>query len=176
MNRPKLKMKGNEAAREQMLALFENDEAVKNLLQKTVQEVLETEMNEALGACKGERTKWRRGYARRNAAEARADLTGWLERWQNQHPRPCAWMEANIEETFTYYRLPLEHHKHLKSTNLLEQLNQEFKRRTHIVRIFPDEPGCLRLVRSLAVGTHEDWIDGSRRTPSSLGSWQPIRG
>jgi hypothetical protein len=57
MNHPKLKMRGNEAAREQMLALFENDEALKNLRQKTVQEVMETEMNEALGACKGERTE-----------------------------------------------------------------------------------------------------------------------
>jgi transposase-like protein len=81
-------MKGNEVAREQMLALFENDEAVKNLRQKTVQEVLETEMNEAPGACKGERTEWRRG---------------------------CR--------------------KHLKSPHLLERLNQEFRRRTHIVRL-----------------------------------------
>ena len=42
----------------------------------------------------------------------------------------------NIEETFTLYRLPREHHKHLKSTNMLERLNQELKRRTHVIRIF----------------------------------------
>lgn len=101
-------------------------------------------------------------YARRNAVEARADLNGWLERWQDKHPRLCAWVEANIEETFTYYQLPIEHHKHLKSTNLLERLNQEFKRRTHVVRIFPDEPSCLRLVRAIAVETHEEWIEGNR--------------
>jgi transposase-like protein len=44
-----------------MLALFENGEALKNLRQKTVQKVLETEMDEALGAGKGERTEGRRG-------------------------------------------------------------------------------------------------------------------
>lgn len=101
-------------------------------------------------------------YARRDATEARTDLLAWLARWQDKHPKLCAWVETNIEETFAFYRLPLEHHKHLKSTNLLERLNQEFKRRTHIVRIFTDEPSCLRLLRALAVETHEEWIDGNR--------------
>lgn len=60
-------------------------------------------------------------------------------------------MEENIENTLTYYRLPLSHHKHMKSTNMLERLNQEIKRRTHVVRIFPNPASCLRMVRSLAV-------------------------
>ena len=101
-------------------------------------------------------------YDRRDGTEARTDLKAWLERWQEKHPKLCAWVETNIEETFAYYRLPAAHHKHLKSTNMLERLNQEFKRRTHIVRIFTDEPSCLRLIRALAVETHEEWIDGSR--------------
>ena len=101
-------------------------------------------------------------YERRDATEARTDLQVWLGRWQSKHPKLCAWVEANIEETFAFYRLPQPHHKHLKSTNLLERLNQEFKRRTHIVRIFTDEACCLRLIRALAVEIHEEWIDGSR--------------
>ena len=101
-------------------------------------------------------------YDRRDATEARTDLNSWLSRWQDKHPKLCVWVEANIEETFTFYRLPVSHHKHLKSTNLLERLNQEFKRRTHIVRIFPDDPSCLRLIRALAVETHEEWIDANR--------------
>jgi transposase-like protein len=44
-------------------------------------------------------------------------------------------VEENIEETLTFYRLPREHHKHLRSTNMLERLNQKIKRRTHIIRI-----------------------------------------
>lgn len=101
-------------------------------------------------------------YERRDATEARTDLQAWLARWQSKHPKLCAWVESNIEETFAFYRLPPPHHKHLKSTNLLERLNQEFKRRTHIVRIFTDEACCLRLIRALAVEFHEEWIDGSR--------------
>ena len=57
---------------------------------------------------------------------------------------------------------PLSHHKHLKSTNMLERFNQEIKRRTLVVRIFPDEASCLRLVRALAAEKHEEWMEGSR--------------
>ena len=94
--------------------------------------------------------------------EARGDLARWLLRWQERHPKLCAWVEANIDETFAFYRLPREHHKHLKSTNMLERLNQEIKRRTLLVRIFPNEESCLRLVRALAVEIHEEWVDENR--------------
>jgi putative transposase len=71
-------------------------------------------------------------------------------------------VEENIEETFTFYRSPREHHKHLKSTNVLERINQELKRRTQVIRIVPDEQSALRLIRALAVEIHEDWIEAHR--------------
>jgi putative transposase len=101
-------------------------------------------------------------YDRHDLAEARRDLAAWLEKWHVKYGKLCDWVEENIEETFTFYRLPREHHKHLKSTNMLERINQELKRRTHVVRIFPNEASCLRLVRALAVEIHEDWIEGTR--------------
>jgi putative transposase len=107
-------------------------------------------------------TELRWFYERRNVEEARRDLVVWLSKWQGKYPKLCEWVEANIEETFTFYRLPKEHHKHLKSTNVLERLNQELKRRTHVVRIFPNEASCLRLVRALAVEIHEDWLETHR--------------
>lgn len=63
---------------------------------------------------------------------------------------------------FTFYRLPREHHKHLKSTKLLERLNEELKRRTLVVRIIQNEAACLRLERALAAEIHEDWIEATR--------------
>jgi putative transposase len=101
-------------------------------------------------------------YDRRDLAEAHRDLQSWLARWGQKYSRLCQWVEENIEETFTFYRLPREHHKHLKSTNMLERLNEEIKRRTHVVRIFPNEAACLRLVRALAQEIHEDWIEDNR--------------
>jgi putative transposase len=62
----------------------------------------------------------------------------------------------------TFYRLPLSHHKHLKSTNMLERQNEEIKRRTRVVRIFPNASSCLRLVRALTVEMHENWIEAIR--------------
>lgn len=50
----------------------------------------------------------------------------------------------------------------MKSTNLLERLNEEIKRRTLVVRIFPNTASCLRLVRALAVEMHENWIEAIR--------------
>jgi putative transposase len=101
-------------------------------------------------------------YDRRDLAEVRRDLAAWLSKWQGKYPRLCTWVEDNIEETLTFYRLPLAHHKHMKSTNMLERLNQEIKRRTHVVRIFPNAQSCLRLVRALAVETHENWLEAIR--------------
>ena len=45
---------------------------------------------------------------------------------------------------------------------MLERLNEEIKRRTHVVRIFPNAASCLRLVRALAVETHENWLEANR--------------
>ena len=101
-------------------------------------------------------------YNRRTIEEARRDLAGWLARWQTKYPKLCDWVEANIEETLTFYRLPLSHHKHMKSTNMLERQNEEIKRRTRVVRIFPNAASCLRLVRALAVEMHENWIEDTR--------------
>lgn len=101
-------------------------------------------------------------YDRRDLAEAQKDLVQWLERWGKKYPKLCEWVEENIGETLTFYRLPLSHHKHMKSTNMLERLNEEIKRRTRVVRIFPNAASCLRLIRALAVETHEGWLEASR--------------
>jgi len=101
-------------------------------------------------------------YDRRKLAEARADLAAWLKRWQGKYAKLCDWVEENIEETLTVYRLPVGHHKHMRSTNLLERLNEEIRRRTYVVRVFPNADACLRLVRALAAEQHEEWQEGHR--------------
>jgi len=101
-------------------------------------------------------------YDRWNLEEARRDLQAWLQKWQQKYPKLCTWVEENIDETLSFYRLPRQHHKHLKSSNMLERLNEEIKRRTLVVRIFPNEESCLRLIRALATETHENWIEATR--------------
>ena len=96
-------------------------------------------------------------YDRRTIDEAMSDLKAWLSKWSEKYPTLCEWVEENIGETLSFYKLPHVHHKHLKSTNMLERMNQEIKRRTHIIRTFPNRESCLRMVRALAVETHEAW-------------------
>ncbi|RVL11855.1 IS256-like element ISRm5 family transposase, partial [Sinorhizobium meliloti] len=101
-------------------------------------------------------------YDRRDLDEAKADLAAWLGKWSVRYPRLTSWVEETIEQTLTFFRLPRQHHKHLKSTNMLERLNEEIRRRTYVVRIFPNTESCLRLVRALAVETHENWMEANR--------------
>jgi len=101
-------------------------------------------------------------YDRRSAEEARVDLAAWIAKWSGRYPKLVDWVEESIEETFTFYRLPLQHHKHMKSTNMLERLNEEIRRRTYVVRIFPNAESCRRLVRALAAETHENWLEANR--------------
>jgi putative transposase len=101
-------------------------------------------------------------YDRRDLTEARVDLAAWLAKWGGRYPRLTAWVEENIEQTLTFFRLPRQHHKHLKSTNMLERFNEEIRRRTYVARIFPNTESCLRLIRALAVETHENWMEANR--------------
>jgi putative transposase len=71
-------------------------------------------------------------------------------------------VEENIEETLSFYRLPRQHHKHPKLTNMLERLMEEIKRPPLVVRIFPNGAACLRLIRAPAAEMHENWIEATR--------------
>lgn len=101
-------------------------------------------------------------YDQRNLKEAQTDLVAWHKRWQQRYAKLTDWAEDAIGETQTFYMLPRQHHKHLKSTNMLERLNEEIKRRTRVVRIFPNPASCLRLVRALCAETHAAWLEDNR--------------
>lgn len=101
-------------------------------------------------------------YDRRNLTEAQRDLANWLTRWQKKYPKLTDWAEDNIGSTLTFYRLPRLHHRHMKSTNMIERLNEELRRRTRVVRIFPNIASCLRLTRALCAETHEAWLEDNR--------------
>jgi putative transposase len=101
-------------------------------------------------------------YDRRSLKEAKSDLAAWIKKWGDRYAKFVDWVEENIEQTFTYFVLPAVHHKHMKSTNMLERFNEEIKRRTRVVRIFPNEASCLRLIRALGVERHETWQEDAR--------------
>ena len=83
-------------------------------------------------------------------------------RWRQSHPRVAEHLEEHIEECFTCLAFPESHRRRIRTTNGLERLNQEIKRRTRVVRIFPNRGACLRLVSALAVEQSEEWLTGRR--------------
>ncbi|MCK9988206.1 MAG: putative transposase [Azoarcus sp.] len=107
-------------------------------------------------------------YDWRDVQEANRDRSAWIDKWQAKYPKLVDWAESNIGETLTFYQLPRQHHKHMKCTNMLERLNEEIKRCTHVVRIFPNTDSWLRLIRALCVETHESWLEDNRYLNMSL--------
>ena len=71
-------------------------------------------------------------------------------------------IEEYIEECLTCLAFPESHRRRIRTTNGLERLNQEIKRRTKVVRIFANRESCLRLVTALAVEQSEEWVTGRR--------------
>ena len=71
-------------------------------------------------------------------------------------------LEEHVEECLTCLAFPEGHRRRIRTTNGLERLNQEIKRRTRVVRIFPNRGSCLRLVTALAVEQSEEWVTGRR--------------
>jgi transposase-like protein len=85
------------------------------------------------------------------------------EEWRKKgNERVAERIEEHVEECLTCLAFPESHRRRIRTTNGLERLNQEIKRRTRVVRIFPNEESCLRLVTALAVEQSEEWITGRR--------------
>ncbi len=74
-------------------------------------------------------------------------------------------METNIPEGFTVFSVPENQRKKLRSTNMVERLNREIKRRTLVATLFPNEASLLRLVSAILSETSEEWETGKRYLP-----------
>lgn len=94
--------------------------------------------------------------------EARERLRSLAEELETEHPELAEWLEVDGEETLSVFHFPEKHRIRLRTTNGIERVNQEIKRRTRVVRIFPDRRSCLRLATALLKEYHEDWITGRR--------------
>lgn len=75
-------------------------------------------------------------------------------------PKLAVWMEENLPQGFAVFALPVPHQRRMRTSNPIERLNQEIKRRTRVARLFPNEESLLRLVTALLVETSENWESG----------------
>lgn len=68
------------------------------------------------------------------------------------------WLEENIEEGLTVYAFPQEHWKKLRTSNGIERVNKEIRRRTRVAVLFPNPASALRLVTGVIMEIHEEWV------------------
>ncbi len=70
------------------------------------------------------------------------------------------WLEVSIPEGLTVFDFPTGHWRRIRTSNVMERLSQEIKRRTRVVRLFPNEDSCLRLVSAVLMERSDDWETG----------------
>ena len=83
-----------------------------------------------------------------------------IQKYAVSAPRLSAWLEENLSEGFSVFDFPLEHRRSIRTTNSLERINKEIRRRTRVVGVFPNEASCLRLISALLMEISEEWQIG----------------
>ena len=81
---------------------------------------------------------------------------------QPKYSKACASLDDGFEDAFQY-TVQGNSHNRLKSTNLIERLNQEVRRREKIIRIFPNQTSANRLIGAVLMDLHDEWIYSSRK-------------
>jgi transposase-like protein len=85
-----------------------------------------------------------------------------VRKYEKSAPKLAEWMEENVPESFAVFRLPPTHRQRLRTTNMLERINRELKRRTRVATLFPNEASLLRLVTAVLMELSEEWETGKR--------------
>lgn len=95
-----------------------------------------------------------------NRALAESYLEQITAKYSQKASKLAEWMEENIPEGLSVFDFPEQHRIRLRTTNSLDRLSQEIKRRTRVARIFPNEASCLRLVSAILMEISEEWETG----------------
>jgi putative transposase len=101
-------------------------------------------------------------FAATTREQAMATVEAVAARWEPSHPVVARLLDEGIEDCLACLAFPLAHRPRIRTTNGLERLSEEIKRRTRVVRIFPNAAACLRLVTALCVEQSEEWVSGRR--------------
>jgi transposase-like protein len=91
---------------------------------------------------------------------AEAYLTKTVAKYQQSASRLSEWLAANIPEGLTVFVFPASFRRLLRTTNGLERLHREVRRRARVVSIFPNPASCLRLVSAILAEISEEWLTG----------------
>jgi putative transposase len=111
-------------------------------------------------------------FAQESAQEVRAQWKSVADALRERAPKLAALMDASLDDVLAYTAFPKEHWPQISSTNPLERLNGEIKRRSDVVGIFPNDRAVMRLVGALMLEQTDEWAVG--RCYMSLESLAPV--
>jgi transposase-like protein len=109
-------------------------------------------------------------FAAATPAQAHAVAQAVADDWRGPHPALAARLEDDLADCLACLAFPAAHRARIRTTNGLERLNQELKRRTRVVRSFPNRTALLRLVTALAMEQSDEWVSGRRYLDMTLGA------
>lgn len=95
-----------------------------------------------------------------NEAEAERLLKIISQKYEKEAPDLSKWMLDNLQEGFTFFNFPTNHWIKIRTSNVVERLNREIKRRTSVVGIFPNVTSCERLISAILLEISEEWQTG----------------
>ena len=99
-----------------------------------------------------------------NLATAEANLKALVKQYQEKHPHLADWLENNVPEGLNAFALPERHQKKMRTSNSIERtVQQELKRRTRLVRVFPNREALLRLVSAILIEIDDEWTNANHR-------------
>lgn len=101
-------------------------------------------------------------------SQAQFRLRQLADRLRDDYPDLSEWLEEDGQDTLTVFDFPEQHRRRLRTTNGVERLNEEIRRRTRVIRIFPNRSSCLRMASALCQEQDDDWTTGKRYLDMSL--------
>jgi putative transposase len=93
-------------------------------------------------------------------SEAERQLQLLVRKYAQVAPKLATWLETDLPEGLTVFALPAAHRRKMRTTNMLERINKELKRRTRVATLFPNEASTLRLVSAVLSEITEEWETG----------------
>ncbi len=103
--------------------------------------------------------------------EARRRLNEFIEQFEKSAPKAVSCLEEGFDDAMAVMTLPNKYRKRLRTTNMQERLNGEVKRRTNVIRIFPNDDSALRLIGALLAETNEQWVTRTYLDMDEFNEW-----